>query len=54
MQHLEAMRYRNGEGEKLPWIGGAWHDEGRPWALFDVEEIPLNLPVAVSVDTKGP
>jgi hypothetical protein len=54
MQHVEAMRYRSGEGEKILWIDGAWFDEGSPWAAFDAEEIALNVPVTVSVDAKGP
>jgi hypothetical protein len=54
LQHLEAMRYRNGAGEKILWIDGAWFDEGSPWAVFDAEEIALNVPVTVSVEARGP
>jgi hypothetical protein len=54
LQHLEAMRYRSGVGEKVLWIDGAWFDEGRPWATFDAEQVVLNVPVDVTFDAKGP
>jgi hypothetical protein len=47
IKYWEVMRYRNGEGEKILWLNGMWIDEGRPWALFDAEEVVFNVPVDV-------
>ena len=54
LQFLESMRYQNGEGEKTLWINGSWFNEGSPWAVFDAEQVALNVPVQVDFDVKGP
>ena len=51
IQYWEMMRYQNGEGEKVLWINGTWFDDGRPWIVFETEEIVNN--VAVDVRAKG-
>ena len=52
--YWETLRYKNGDGEKMPWINGTWFDEGSPWAAFDAEQVVFNVSVATSVTAKGP
>jgi hypothetical protein len=54
VQHWEVMRYKNGAGEKVPWIDGMWLDEGSPWASFEAEQVVYNVAVDTSVAAKGP
>ena len=54
IQYSEIMRYKNGAGEKIPWINGMWLDEGRPWAAFDIEQIVFNVDVDTSLAARGP
>jgi hypothetical protein len=54
VQSWEGMRYRNGSGEKLLWINGAWFDMGVPWVNFKVEEMVFNAQVDTSFAAQGP
>lgn len=46
--YWEVMRYKNGAGEKVLWINGAWFDDGHPWAVFAAEEVVFNVDVSVT------
>jgi hypothetical protein len=48
------MRYKDGNGEKTLWVNGAWFDDGRPWAVFDSEQIVYNVDVDTSFTASGP
>lgn len=52
--YSEIMRYKNGTGDKMLWINGAWFDEGRPWAVWNVEDVVYNVDVDTSLAAKGP
>jgi hypothetical protein len=54
IKHWEVMRYKNGVGDKVLWINGAWFDDGRPWANFNAEQVVFDAPVDVSMAVKGP
>ena len=54
IQYWEIMRYKNGAGEKVPWVNGTWLDEGRPWAAFDTQELVFNVDVDTSLAARGP
>ncbi len=54
MLYWETLRYKNGAGEKMPWINGQWFDEGSPWATFDVENVVCNVSVDTSFTATGP
>jgi hypothetical protein len=56
IKYWEVMRYKNGVGDKILWINGTWFatNEGRPWAVWDVEDTVYNVKVDVSVSAKGP
>lgn len=43
--YWETLRYKNGAGEKMPWINGTWFDEGSPWIELSVEQTVFNVPV---------
>ena len=48
------LRYKDGRGDKTLWVNGAWFDDGRPWALFDSEEVVYNVTVDTSFAAYGP
>jgi len=48
------VRYRNGEGDKILWIDGAWFDKGSPWATTNAEEVVCNVREVVSKAAKEP
>ncbi len=54
VQYSEVMRYKGGTGDKTLWINGAWFDEGRPWAVWNVEDVVFNVDVDTSMAAKGP
>jgi Family of unknown function (DUF6544) len=54
IRYWEVMRYKDGSGEKMLWVNGAWFDDGRPWAVFDSEEVAYNVAVDTSFATNGP
>ena len=52
--YWETLRYKNGTGEKMPWINGTWFDEGSPWAAFDAEQAVFDVSVDTSLAATGP
>jgi hypothetical protein len=54
IRYWEVMRYKDGNGEKTLWVNGAWFDDGRPWAVFDSEEVVFNVAVDTSFAASGP
>jgi hypothetical protein len=43
------------EGTKLSAIGSAtWLDQGKPWAVFTLEEVKYNVDVSKYILQKGP
>jgi hypothetical protein len=54
MRYWEVMRYKDGSGDKTLWVNGAWFDDGRPWAVFDSEEVVYNVDVDTSFGASGP
>jgi hypothetical protein len=42
----EALEWRAVEGYTLPAVGQlTWFDQGRPWAVFGVEEVVYNVDI---------
>jgi hypothetical protein len=54
IRYWEVMRYKDGNGDKTLWVNGAWFDDGRPWAVFDSEEVVFNVAVDTSFAASGP
>jgi hypothetical protein len=54
IRYWEVMRYKDGSGDKMLWVNGAWFDDGRPWAVFDSEEVVYNVDVDTSFGANGP
>jgi hypothetical protein len=52
--YWEAMRYRNGLGDKILWINGTWLDQGRPWVNFVTEQVVYNVTVDTALTARGP
>jgi len=68
---MEAMRYRDADGEKILWIAesrdwctvcgytlpasgaATWLDQGRPWAVFTVEDVVYNADVSAYLRARG-
>jgi hypothetical protein len=43
------------EGTKLSAIGSAtWLDQGKPWAIFTLEDVVFNVDVSQYIRQKGP
>ena len=43
------------EGTKLSAVGSAtWMDQGKPWAMFTLEEVKYNVDVSEYIRQKGP
>ena len=43
------------EGTKLSAVGSAtWLDQGKPWAVFSLEEVDYNVDVSAYIQQKGP
>ena len=50
----QTLEYRTISGQKIGAVGAAtWVDDGKPWAVFTVEEITLNSDVSQYVRAKG-
>jgi hypothetical protein len=54
IRYWEVMRYKDGSGEKTLWVNGTWFDDGRPWAVFDSEQVVYNVTVDTSFTARGP
>jgi hypothetical protein len=54
IRYWEVMRYKDGSGDKTLWVNGTWFDDGRPWAVFDSEEMVYNVAVDTSFAANGP
>ena len=51
----EALQWGVVDGHKIPALSAAtWFDEGRPWAVFTVEDIRHNVDVEAYIRAKGP
>jgi hypothetical protein len=51
----EALRWGVVDGSTTPVVSAAtWFDEGRPWAVFTVEDIRYNVDVEGYIQAKGP
>ncbi|MBN1584050.1 MAG: hypothetical protein JXA89_25295 [Anaerolineae bacterium] len=51
----DARAWKKIDGNTLPVVGAVtWFDEGRPWAVFTVEEIVYNADVSQYVRAVGP
>lgn len=49
------MAWETLEGSLIPTVGAAiWLDDGRPWAVFIVEDIRFNIDVEETIQLKGP
>jgi hypothetical protein len=52
--YWEAMRYRNGAGDKTLWINGTWFEQGKPWMNITEQDVVFNVNVDTSLDARGP
>lgn len=51
----EALQWSRVDGNTTPLVSAAtWFDEGRPWAVFTVEDMRYNVDVEDYIQAKGP
>jgi len=51
----EALRWETIEGHTIPSVGAlTWFDDGRPWAIFTVEDLAYNVDVEEYIRARGP
>lgn len=51
----EALQWHTISGYMIPSVGAiTWFDEGRPWAVFTVEELVYNVDVSEYIRARGP
>jgi hypothetical protein len=51
----EVLQWATVDGQPTAALGAAtWFDEGTPWAVFEVEDVRLNVAVEEYIQAKGP
>ena len=51
----ETLEWNSLNGSAIPAVGAlTWFDDGKPWAIFSVEDVVYNVDVQEYIRTKGP
>jgi hypothetical protein len=51
----EAVKWDTIDGQMLSVVGSAtWHDQGKPWAVFTIEDVVYNPDIADYMHAEGP